>query len=126
MLLEKVRPIDVIEAQTARLSPEAKELWYQSSARPTRAARWAPRSQAGLRCERLPATQRGGAVREPTQAVARDRHPVREAGGQLPGHGGHHRADGLSGLVNHQTRPSLVRSPLLGNNAPWAVSAAPA
>ena len=29
----------------------------------------------------------GGALRQPAQAVAGDRHPVREAGGQLPGDG---------------------------------------
>ena len=73
---------------------------------------------------RLPATQRGGAVREPAQAVARDRHPVREAGGQLSGHGGHRRADGLAGLVNYQTRlsPKLIVPEQLFGNAPCLIS----
>ncbi len=44
--------------------------------------------------------QRGGAVHEQAQAVARGGDKVREAGGQLPGDGGHRRLDDLVVLVN--------------------------
>ncbi len=53
----------------------------------------------------------GGALR-PRSATQTPRPPAgrpglqpREAGGQLPGDGGHRRADDLAVLVNHQTRP---------------------
>ncbi len=95
------------------LPEDAVKAWHHAhdsrAARPTRSAHGAPGSQAGLRCERLPATQRSRALRQPAQTVAWDRHPVREAGAQLPGYGSHRRADGLAGLMNHQTCPSLIR-----------------
>ena len=53
----------------------------------------------------IPRAQRGGEVREPAQAVAGGRNALREAGGQLPGDGGHRCADDLVVLVNRQTRP---------------------
>ena len=42
---------------------------------------------------------------EPAKAVAGDSDALREAGGQLPGGGGHRLVDDLVEHVNHQTRP---------------------
>ena len=57
----------------------------------------------------LPQAQRGRAVCEPTQAVARHRHALRETGSQLPGGGSHRCADDLADLVNHRAGSSAYR-----------------
>jgi len=50
--------------------------------------------------------ERGRAVCQPAQAMAGDRHLLREASGQLPGRGVHRFADDLVGTMIRQTRPS--------------------
>ncbi|MCH9031259.1 MAG: FG-GAP repeat protein [candidate division Zixibacteria bacterium] len=47
----------------------------------------APPGQRDIRSRVVSPTQRGGALRELAEGVATDRHSLREAGGQLPGHG---------------------------------------
>ena len=83
---------------------------HPRAARPTPVAAG---TTGGLRQGNLPAAQRGEEVSQPTQAVARGGYAIREAGGQLPGDGGHRRADDLVVLMNHQTRPSPKASVLL-------------
>jgi hypothetical protein len=77
---------------------------HPRAARPTRAACRGPWQTAGLRPGRLPAAQRGGAVRKQAQAVARDSYTLREAGRKLPSGGGHRRADDLGSIMSHQAR----------------------
>ncbi len=45
-------------------------------------------------------------VSKQAQAVAWHSDALREAGGQLPGDGGHSIADDMAALMSHQTRPS--------------------
>jgi hypothetical protein len=54
-----------------------------------------------------PVAPRGGAVRLRAQAVAGDRHPVRAAGGELPGDGGDRLAHDLARPTIRQTGPRL-------------------
>ncbi len=68
--------------------------------------------------------QRGREVREQAQAVAGDSDALREAGGQLPGEGGHSFADDVAALMSRQTHPSsyavhgIDQIPRAGLNAP--------
>lgn len=61
----------------------------------------------------LSQAQRGGEVREPAQATAGCSQALREAGDELPGDGGHRRANDLVVHEDNQTCPNERPSPFV-------------
>jgi hypothetical protein len=90
-------------------TPAGHSAYEPRAARPAAAADDASGPTAHVRCSNIPSTQRCRAVRQQTQAVAGDRHEIREARRQLPGDGGHRCADDLVNVVDHRTPPRRKR-----------------
>ena len=71
------------------------------------------RATAELRCRGLQGTQRRGAGVQPTQAVARGRHSLRQARPQLPSRDRRGEHLDLASMI-HQTRPSTTAALIPG------------